>query len=133
MSVGVHRRASSLMFLSLTSFRSHALIPQPDHQPSRTDPGPDFDGGSGGPRRFNSGSDAGGSRGPEPGGLFHSLFSGFGNNNINGNNDRFGSGFSGTERRSNSDPMSSSSSRRNRHSNGRNDRNLPGAWSEDLD
>ena len=120
------------MFLPLTSFRSHALIPQPDHHPPRTGPGPDFDGGGGGPRRFNSGSDAGGSRGPEPGGLFHSLFSGFGNNN-NGNNDRFGSEFSGSERRSNSDPMTSSSSRRNRRSNGRNDRNLPGAWSEDLD
>jgi len=112
----------------------HALITQPDHHPPHT-PGPDFDGGGGGggggSRRFNLGSDAGGSRGPDPGGLFNSIFGGFGNNN--GNNDRSGSGFSGSWRRSNSDPMSSSSSSRNRQGDGRNDRNLPGAWSEDLD
>jgi len=106
----------------------HALIPQPDHHPPRAGPGPDID-RSGGPRRFNSGSDAGGSRGPEPGGLFHSIFGGLGNNNIRGNNDRPGSGFSGNERRS-SDPTSS---RRNRRDDGHNDRYLPGAWSEDLD
>ena len=90
--------------------------------------GPDFD-SSGGPRRFNSGSNASGSCGPEPGGLFHSIFGGFGNNNINGNNDRSGSGFSGRERRS-SDPTPS---RRNRRGDSHNDRYLPGAWSEDLD
>jgi E3 ubiquitin-protein ligase RNF115/126 len=106
----------------------HALIPQPDHHPPPTGPGPDFD-GSRGPRRFNSGSDASGSRAPEPGGLFHSIFGGFGNNNINGNNERSGSGFSGSERRF-SDPTSS---RRNRRNNGHNDRHLPGGWSEDLD
>ena len=117
------------MLTLLSSFFSHALIPQPDHHPPRAGPGPDFDGSGGGPRRFNSGSDASGSRGPEPGGLFHSIFGGFGNNNMSGNNDRSGSGFSGSERRS-SDPTSS---RRNRRGNGHNDRYLPGAWSEDLD
>ena len=117
------------MIILLSSFHSHALIPQPEHHPPRAGPGPDFDGSGGGPRRFNSGSDASGSRGPEPGGLFHSIFGGFGNNNISGNNDRSGSGFSGSERRS-SDPTSS---RRNRRGNGHNDRYLPGAWSEDLD
>lgn len=108
----------------------HALIAQPEHNPPpRTGPGPDLDGG-GGPRRTNSGSSAGGSRGSEPGGLFHSLFGGFRNNNTNNNNnDRSSYGFSGSGRRSNSDPMSS---RRNRH-NGHHDRNPPGAWSEDLD
>ncbi|KAF8808124.1 hypothetical protein BYT27DRAFT_7190236 [Phlegmacium glaucopus] len=110
----------------------HPLIPQPEHHsPPRTGPGPDFDGG-GGPRRFYSGSGEGGSRGTEPGSFFQSIFSGFGNNNTS-SNDRSGSGFSGSGRRSSSDPMSSSSSRRNRHSDGRRDRNLPGAWSEDLD
>jgi len=103
----------------------HALIPQPDHHPPRAGPGPDFNGG-GGPRQFNSGSDASGSRGPESGGLFNSIFSGFGNNN----NGRSGSGFSGNERRS-SDPTPSRRSRR--RDDGRNDRYLPGAWSEDLD
>lgn len=111
------------MFLLLTSFCSHALIPQPDQQSPRAGPGPDFNSG-GGPRRFNSGSDASGSRGPEHGGLFHSIFGGFGNNN-----DRSGSGFSGSERRS-SDPASP---RRNRRGDGHNDRYLPGAWSDDLD
>ena len=115
------------MFLLLASFHSHALIPQPDHHPPRAGPGPDFNGGSG-PRRFSPGTDASGSRGPEPGGLFHSIFSGFGNNNIN-NNDRSGSGFSGNGRRS-SDPTSS---RRSRRDDGHNDGYLPGAWSEDLD
>jgi len=108
----------------------HALTPQPEyHSPPRTGPGPGFDGG-GGARRSNSGSGAGGSRGPEPGGIFHSLFSGLGNNNMNNHNDRSGSGFSGSGRRSNSDPMSS---RRNRYNDGHHDRNLPGGWSEDLD
>ena len=120
--------------LSLTLLCSHALIPQPDHHPPpRTGPGPDFD-GSGGPRRFNSGPNAGGSRGPEAGGLFQSLFSGFGNNNINNNNDRSASGFGGSARRSNSDPMSSSgSSRMNRPNDSHHDRSPPGAWLEDLD
>jgi len=106
----------------------HALIPQPDHPP-RAGPGPDFGNGNGA-RRSNPGPDASGSRGPEPGGLFHSIFGGgFGNNNINGNNDRSGSGFGGSERRS-SDPTPS---RRNRRRDGHNDRYLPGGWSEDLD
>jgi len=104
----------------------HALIPQPDHHPP-TRPGSGFDGG-GGPRRFNSGSDAGGSRGPEPGGLFHSIF-GFGMNN----NDRSGSGFNQSGRRSTSDSMPSSSSRRNGRDNSHYDHNPPGSWSEDLD
>ena len=118
--------ASSSILLLLTSSRSHALIPQPEHHPARAGPGPDFGGGNS-PRR--SGPDASGSRGPEPGGLFNSIFGGLGNNNINGNNDRSGSRFGGGDRRS-SDPTSS---RRNRRNNGHNDRYPPGGWSEDLD
>ncbi|KDR85731.1 hypothetical protein GALMADRAFT_234790 [Galerina marginata CBS 339.88] len=143
----------------------HALVPQPDHHPPPTR-GPEVDsGGDGRQMPPNPGSGpsnlprSGGNRGPEPGGLFQSIFGNLtghlghhtqhsressSSGNRSGARSPTGSNSharpqspQSPHRRSNSDPASGRSSSsppsngRQGHSGGNN--NVPGSWSEDLD
>jgi len=121
-----------LSTILLSPYKSHALVPQPEHNPTpplQPNAGPDNAGTSN--HRRNSGS-------PGSGGLFHTLFGGF--HGFEGHPPGSTSSNNGS-RGANNDPRPSSQRTRSpqhqrshgpsRRSTGRD--HLPGGWSEDVD